>query len=453
MFEVGRWKMPISKYGTWWLPEQPDRPTSGTLAYSSDGLRLSCSPTPPIDKALDSRGFMIHGEADGEHWTLAGCGWQSRGSSGQVIRLDVAFEGLLLDEDDLEQFDEICFSLEGIWSGTAASPRKVGATDGVRVAVRTDLPAGGTVGLISEIEQLDDPHEGASAFEDRLVLVGRAPTAGPFEDLLRTFYAPLRDLLALALQRGTSTTYCMASGAGTMYESNGEMQRAGVLAYWDPVGAPRARVRDSPPAIQIPVRADEFQPLVNSWFSLYENIQTPIALRLADFNSDMSYSEPRFLQVAQALEALHRRLYPDARDERGSGARAEALAAAAPEHLNALESLLRHAHEPRFRRRLKDLAAEVRQSLEEVIQQKPGPAIDALVEVRNRVTHWDVSTPAARGLSLVGMRQFADALFDLVVVSRLDVPPDALQRVVAAHQANHVAYWLDRALADLAAQI
>lgn len=453
MFDVGPWAMPTEKHGSWWLPETPDRPLPGTLSYTADGLRLKCPATPPFHVPTEAGSkFVVHGLVDGEDWTLGDCSLIRRGASGQTFHVDFALEGLRMDAPELNDLDEICFSLDGLWSVVAAIPRDLRSTDRASVALRANLTDGNTLGLTSGIELIDAPEEGTTAFVDRLVFVGRSPVSVPLGELLKTYFAPIRDLVMLALQKGTSLTYCMVSGNGTTYELHGEKCRAAVNAYWDPIGTPRNRVRASPPALEIPTDPTDFEILMRRWFALYEAIETPMGLRLADLVSEIGYSEPRFLFVAQALEALHRRLYPDAHDDLRAAARDHALDVVDEAHRASLEALLLHAHEPSFRRRLKDLANEVLPRLEEVIGQRPAPAINGLVEMRNRVTHWDPSAPVATGVELAGLRQFADAVFDLVIVTRLELPEAASRRVVSAHRAKNVAYWLDRAITELEAE-
>jgi ApeA N-terminal domain 1 len=201
-------------------------------------------------------------------------------------------------------------------------------------------------------------------------------------------------------------------------------------------------------ALKLPLRKEEYEQFVQSWFNTHDRFQTPIALRIADLIAGVSFSEPRFLLAAQSLEALHRRLHADKLDEQALAAREAALAAVEPKHRTILKTLLAHAHEPTFRSRIRDLVARAEPEASAVVGERLREAVGLIVDARNGVTHWAPGIDEIAGLTLVTLRQVADAVFDLVLFKELGLSDTALRDAVQAHQSRNVDYWLDRALSE-----
>jgi hypothetical protein len=263
------------------------------------------------------------------------------------------------------------------------------------------------------------------------------------------FVGPLIDLMTLALQRGATVNYCEVSGAGTTVATHTRERRERVAAYWQLVGNPgRDDDRPSKPVLVPPSTPERFQQFMSGWFDAQSRLELPIGLRVADLVAGMTFAPIRFLLVAQALEALHRRLYPDESNEPGRQARTAALATVDDVHRKELANQLMHAHEPTFRRRVKQLRDEAEPEISEIVGPKLNDAVAAIVDARNAVTHWDADETEPDGGRLVALRMAADALFDVVLLKRLGLTGDELRTVVGSHQSRQARYWLEWALAE-----
>jgi ApeA N-terminal domain 1 len=446
------WSEPFERHGTWWNFSEPDAKVVGRLNYSPrDGLQLVNSTGPRLVPDPGIR--PVHafaGISQGRYWTLGDCLFErSSPAEGEVYRVGYALDGLWLVEEELDGLDEIRISFEGIWSAVAAQPRGAQQLHHPDTSLVAHVADGLSIELLSEMIDLEATGEGAFAYRDRLRFVGKTSTPMAFPALCGRVVGPLLDLMTLALQRGATVNYCEVSGPGTTVTTHTRERRERVAAYWNVVGNPGAD-DDGPtkPVLVLPSTPERFQQFMSEWFDTHSKVDLPIGLRLADLVAGMTFAPIRFLLVAQALEALHRRLYPGEPNEPGRQARAAALTAVDDVHHDLLAALLDHAHEPSFRRRLKQLRDEANPEVGEIVGPQLREAIDAIVDARNAVTHWDPDEDEPEGLRLVALRLVADALFDVVLLKRLGLAGDELQSVVSSHRSRHVQYWLERALAE-----
>jgi hypothetical protein len=445
------WTEPFERMGMWWVVDTEER-LSGRLTFDPvEGLSLSTSGGNWLSvKVGDTATF--HGLVEGEYWTLEGCFVHSRkfGSSvsSDVVRVDTAFVGLGMDSRELTLFDEIQAEFDGAWSAVAHSPRLVLNVSSPDLSVEWALGGGKSLAMRSEIAMVDVEVEAAVAFRDRLRFIGRCEAPTTFRGLVEMFVEPIQNLLRLALQRDVAVTFCAVAGPGsTVNPPHGGDLRLVPTVHWGRVGRTElSNHYGAPVAFRFPSDHDEAQRMLASWFELHELIKVPVGLRLADVVDGLTYAEAKFLHVAQALEALHRRLYPDAKFEAGRDARNALSDIVDKAHRKTLRELLAHAHEPRYRERLIDLVKASEPEISEIVGGPVEPVITRLVRARNAVTHWAANDPDPDGVELVALRLFADALFDLVVTRRIGLPSESVTSVAARHQTKQVGYWLNRAL-------
>ena len=405
----------------------------------------------PFDHGSNDQDFVVVGYIEGVPWTLVGCSFRNSSAKGTDYYVRYALEGLAADESaELSQFDEIRIEFTGVWDLVSVRPRTAPESRRESLDLSVEVGETATLELRSELVDLQLDTEGASGFRDRLIFIGRVQTPTSLEHLSALFTAPLSDLITLAVRRAAVTVSTELAGPATTVESrSGRVRRGVATAHWSEVGSKLRTERSSRPALQIPTEPHRFAALFATWFQLHGHLDLPIGLRSADLVADMTYASTRFLLVAQALEALHRRLYPTAINDDGADARDNALAKVSPEHRKALETLLSHAHEPTYRRRLKVLRDEAQPQLSQVVGDHLTRAIDLIVDNRNAVTHWDPAIDEPDGLLLVALRQVADVVFDLVLLKRLGLTDDELVVAVSAYRSTNVCYWLERALADI----
>jgi len=390
---------------------------------------------------------LFVGLSQGTSWTLTGCWCTKSSDAGQEFYVETAFAGdIAIYEEPTASFDEVRVGFDGLWSMVPSSPRRARQFDQPPVSLTARVDSSRTVELVSEMVDLEPTAEDAFAFKDRLIFVGTVPTSTSFWELRGFFVWPLEALVTLGRQRGATVNFCEVSGPGTTGAAHGGEERRHRLAvYWNRIGNPDTDPeKSSVPALQLPTEPDRFQEFISNWFNHHTELALPIGLRTSDLVAPQTFSSTRFLLVAQALEALHRRLYPDLRNQPGIDARTAALANVDDEHRKVLKSLLQHAHEPTFRQRVKQLRDTAEPQITQIVGPRLKAAIAAIVETRNAVTHWDPSTSEPEGLRLVTLRAVADALFDVVLLKQLGLGDDDLHAVVRSHQAKHVRHFVDK---------
>lgn len=445
------WSEPFERHGTWWNLSNPETTVVGRLSCSPrEGLRLVTAPGPRLvsDPANLDEPSAFAGVSEGRAWTLGDCWFRSSSSAdGEAYHVGYALDGLLLDAGELNALDEIRIGFDGAWSLVPSQPRGARQLDWSPISLVARGTNGLTIELVSEMVDLETDGEAAFAFRDRLIFIGRTSTATTFQELCGAFVGPLLDLMTLSLQRGAMVTYCEVSGPGTTVTTRTRERRERVAAHWQLVGN-QGTDDDHPflPVLVLPSTAERFQEFMLKWFDAQSRLELPIGLRLADLVAGMTFAPTRFLLVAQALEALHRRLYSKERNESARLARAAALAAVDEVHRKELAILLLHAHEASFRRRVKQLRDDAEPEISEIVGPQLKAAVAAIVDARNAVTHWDADEDEPKGIRLVALRMVADALFDIVLLKRLGLAADDLRAVVSSHQSWHVRYWLERAL-------
>jgi hypothetical protein len=151
--------------------------------------------------------------------------------------------------------------------------------------------------------------------------------------------------------------------------------------------------------IGLPADDKAFRALVRGWFGLAERLGPVLDLRFAPSYASFMYSESRFLNAVQAVEALHRRVLAGEPDQTDLDARAAAVASCPPEYHEWLEGKLRYAHEPTLRRRLREVLNFVGPGLAPLTG-KRSRFIDRVCRIRNALTHWDEKSKAANGADL-----------------------------------------------------
>lgn len=317
MKSAASWPEPFDRHGTWWKPSAPDHKVGGRLVCTpSDGVRLFTAAVWLEPDVNDDGPSVIVGVAEGSHWTLVGCQRFGQGI-GEEFHVSYALDGIEQTADEDLAFDEIRLGFDRAWSIVSLGPRGPRQLDTPSVALSADVGAGVTIELRSELVDRGSTAEGDFEFRDRLVFVGRTAVPEAFPDLRQSVLGPLQNLMTLALQRGATLNHCEVAGPSTTTKSAAGEDRKCATVYWQPFGNPDSSERGVTfPAVRLPIEPPEFQTFMSRWFGQHEALRLPIGLRVADLVSGPTFASTRFLLVAQALEALHRRLYPDETNEK-----------------------------------------------------------------------------------------------------------------------------------------
>jgi hypothetical protein len=144
----------------------------------------------------------------------------------------------------------------------------------------------------------------------------------------------------------------------------------------------------------------ELSVVLNNWFEKNEILKPAIILYVATLSTDLGYSEFRLLNYAQALEALHRRVFGGKylTDEEYKPV-CQTLTDSIPEslersHRESLKGRIKYGHEFSQRKRIKLLLDEVWEDcLDEFIDNK-NIFIDRVINTRNYLIHYDSTSEA-----------------------------------------------------------
>lgn len=135
--------------------------------------------------------------------------------------------------------------------------------------------------------------------------------------------------------------------------------------------------------------------ILNKWLSLYPKVQSACGLALSVINSYGLWPHVEFLSLMQALEGLHRSLYPGTYMDADDYADVrDTLVKAIPEkvsssHRSALCSRIKYGNEVALRKRIQKLVECLSPLLQKAVFGDEGAALEAWLATRNYYTHWD----------------------------------------------------------------
>jgi hypothetical protein len=139
---------------------------------------------------------------------------------------------------------------------------------------------------------------------------------------------------------------------------------------------------------------DSLSSIVEKWFELFARVEKPVDLALSTIASDELWPHVKFLSLLQALEGLHRALFPghymDAtRYEVVRCTLVKAIpSSVGPDHRSSLQSRIQYGNEISLAKRLTELTELLPATLRTtILGSKAVPR--SWVDTRNYYTHWD----------------------------------------------------------------
>jgi len=223
------------------------------------------------------------------------------------------------------------------------------------------------------------------------------------DEIVERYVPRLRDLVTFAAQRPSAIRSVRVGGPATI-ETRGDgrvvKRSAEFLAPFLPTPRDRAELKLLTEwLIGLPADDRAFRALVRTWMELAERLGPVLDLRFGPGYASFIYGESRFLNAAQAVEALHRRALAGEPDPADLEARAGSIAGCPPEYRTWLEDKLRYAHEPTLRRRLREVLEYVGAGLTPLTGRRSS-FVNRVVNMRNAITHWDERSGAPAGPDL-----------------------------------------------------
>jgi hypothetical protein len=258
----------------------------------------------------------------------------------------------------------------------------------------------------------------------------------PFEDVRRSWLAPLQNLLTLAADRPMPITALrIRSPAATVRDEQDWID------VQFPVQLPTFR-RGRPLSwadmmIRYTNIADDFEPLLQGWYRIASELQEVCSLYFST-RYRRGYTEADFLSLAHALEVFDRRRNGDRlipRDRHRT--RIRTILKAAPDELRTwLRDALAYSNEPSFRQRLERLMPEV-EALVAPIVDAPVRFIARTVDTRNYYTHYSpqLAARAVRGNDLYWLNQQLGVMIAGLLLLEAGLEPGRVRDIFWEHQA------------------
>lgn len=180
----------------------------------------------------------------------------------------------------------------------------------------------------------------------------------------------------------------------------------------------------------------ELSILLNNWFHKSEILEPAIILYVATLSTDLVYSEFRLLNYAQALEALHRRVFGGKylTDEEYEPV-CQTLINSIPEslersHRDSLKGRIKYGHEFSQRKRIKLLLDEVWEGcLDEYIEDK-NIFINKVINTRNYLIHYDSASEsqAVKGTEIFYIAEQLKIILIAHILLQLGIPKENVYR-------------------------
>jgi hypothetical protein len=443
--------------GAWWDAAEPSTQLSGTLTWDPrSGAELELvglfhQGNGPVG---DWRSPILHGAAERDEFTLVNCAemgfhLQSPGVPTQRIR---AFGGVLVGAmvPDVTQsvFDSVTLEIDYLaeLAGRSTPETRLESADGVhidRVSIEYEHPRDVIAALPHETVRIASEWQtggsaiGQAHIAETVVLSVDVAQPVPLDDLLGRYVGRLRDLVTLAGHRPAAIRSVRVAGPATMETRAGGRvvkRSAEFLAAFLPEPTPLEDLKRLDDGLfSFPSGDREFRSLLRSWFELAERVDAVLDLRFAPGYASFVYGESRFLNAAQAVEALHRRVLAGEPEPVDLDARAASIANCPAEHRKWLEEKLRYAVEPSLRRRLREILTFIGPGVDPLFD-KRSKFIDEVVRTRNRVTHWDEKTKPVDGERLYRLAVALNFIVDAALLRLLSFDEEQVASTLVANR-------------------
>jgi ApeA-like protein/HEPN superfamily Apea-like protein len=408
--------MSLNVEGKWWLPgESQDQPRLGTIREEADGYTLKISTDSAHHSFSNLRGYdLIYGQGlGGELFTLEDCFDRNStsGGSGIVqkdIVVNVIYRGALLPQEPSRRLFRsavVSFPHLKAWLGQSGfQPRLLKGNRGWDLKYRTLRPIvfHTNDGLRIEITWRAARNYPAPFDEEATIEEWAYVTFSPAEPKDLTYFdscaSTVRDFLTLSTRRVHGPSVFSLTGAWPNLRRIKDQPRRPVTMrllrkeVYSPTGDRRLN-----PFLDMTFVATDMpgglESCLRRWFQLAPPLR-PVRNLFAATTAARGFLEDRFLSAVQALETLHRRIYPNhvfMEEEQFKSEVLPKLTGAVPPsvvagHRQAMITRMGYLWEYSLRRRLKELFQEHRAALEQVFGAL-GAIHEEIVQTRNYLTH------------------------------------------------------------------
>ena len=328
----------IEAYGTFWLPNNPERKASGTLHISRSGevkvnlIGILGDPIQTLNRRLNHQIGFVKKEWDVIHGTVAGhrrvtlyqC-WDTGSISGaantSTIQADYALLGWQFERSDDIEFNNLFITVAGLeqWlqiSGFSIDYRN----DFSDFSIHTNTPKNIQVPLSHQriLEFcFDFAHSNVRFLDFKADIRQRAyisyKESQPL-DLERAvqIIMQIRDFLSYAMDRKLPITSITAHSAEAVAISDDGQSHPRLIKMFYRSGnhdAPERSVNPHSMLFTYHDVAEQLGAIIGSWFKLLESAGTPVNLYFAAVNNPSHFLEADYLTIVRAIETIHRSLW------------------------------------------------------------------------------------------------------------------------------------------------
>ncbi|WJD70654.1 hypothetical protein QQ994_01865 [Pseudomonas asiatica] len=182
----------------------------------------------------------------------------------------------------------------------------------------------------------------------------------------------------------------------------------------------------------LPHVRDKFESLINIWLNLYDVADPALNLFFSVINEPNTFSESKFLSLAQSMETLHRRTNHDtATPEAEFEEFKRRVLSSAPEDTHEwLESKFKFGNELTFKKRVLDLISPFQKLLGS--SQRKKTIAHKIVISRNYYTHYnpDLELHAQKGEDLLNLTYTMEALCKLILIQMLGFTFEEIEKMI-----------------------
>jgi hypothetical protein len=442
----------FSYRGQWWLPGEEDVRWHGTLAFVDARLELDVDLPAHTDffgRSADPQSIILGEATDGTMFTLVDSYARRTtthlpGRARAIFRVRLAVVGAWFGDSDELHFDNVDVRLHLLDQWLDVSGFKfeyLGVREGFDLAYRVpetvDVAEFGNVTITAEfsgsspgiVRPLVDLHFVQQA---RLKIVSASPVHleehEEFVRRIRNFlsFAARQDVPVLEMHGHTDVEMHAPDRAVTT-----ESKRLRIVPGQEPEASGLEQAReillmhgDAPEDGKSPLAA---------WLEHYDLIGPIFELYLVTLYQPRVYLHLQFLSLAQALESLHGRRFPDWEMPKAEfKARVTDILAAVPADVHGwLKQKLAQANQAPFRKRIEELVETLPPALRSLITDLEG--FSRLVGyTRNYYTHWDprLQQKAAQGEELIQLTFALKLVVEALLLLELGFSCDEVEIIV-----------------------
>lgn len=455
---------PVDEHGRFWLPGKSEEGVVGKLKYvPAEGIELELS-APLGDKTAKGRTVLgghrdypvIHGQLlNGEAVSLFDAFVTSTSfGMGTVCPTRICANscavGALLPDTSSAIYSKLSVRFDCVeqWLSDDPFTATVKEADGVRLGIdvayryppvfQIDVPAQNlTLGLNHVLHHSPGQCEHTLRQSSYLELIPHSPVA---LDALFTMSWWSQSLMSLLVGEVVSVREFRCKLLDDRFESNRQTQTVDWL-FTQFAKKPAKPIHPAMMVLPLARVREQFPEIARRWFALYARSKTALDVFFGSATQPAPFSDLRFLNMVQALEAYDRSLgtarYMDPNDyERAITHVVEHIPAAiAGDHRVSLKSRLRFGNEYSLRKRLTGMLMKLPEQIRKRLADNVSRFVERVTDTRNYFAHYDPTTKGAvfEGPSIHFAAERLRVLMMVVLFHDLGVSEAAICDMLANH--------------------